>query len=130
MPGTLTRLRSPLASTMAELDKSALRWLLIATTVLVVAIIASVTTLTVLNKNTAAIIGLIPVLIVPFVGAVLYSTHSKLDRVESKVDGVDVKVNGNVTKMLNMISEFGTSPTVTIPVPHEESTEESEHSGQ
>lgn len=100
-------------------DKIDGRLLLIATTALVVAMIAGITVLTLFNKSTNALIGVIGTLILPFVGLMVVSQNSKLDRVETKVDGVKLEVNGRLTRLLDMVDKFGTSPTYTVVPPTE-----------
>ena len=102
-----------------DTDKINGKMLLIATTVLVVAMIAALTVLSLFNKPTSALIGVIGTLILPFIGLLVMSQNSKLDRVESKVDSVKLEVNGRLSKALEMVEKFGTNPTYTVLPPEE-----------
>lgn len=109
-----------------DTDKINGKSLLIATTILIVAMIAGITVLSLFDKSTSALIGVIGTLILPFVGLLVMNHNTKLDRVESKVDSVKLEVNGRLTKMLDMVEKFGTSPTYTVVTPDTQVTKATE----
>lgn len=113
-----------------DTDKINGKTLLIATTVMIVAMIAGLTTLSLFDKPTSALIGVIGTLILPFIGLLVMGQNSKLDRVEHKVDSVKLEVNGRLTRMLDMVEKFGTNPTYTVLPPESQPTNDIEGGGK